>query len=284
MPISLCAPTSEITCFGCCPPIRAHHYDPLKYASSLRREFSDNRRQFLQHGPTRRPIVGFSCWALGFLDASGRKVGCLLHPEQNGGEDLRGLINYGQKCQREICNPARVFSTLPEYGSKFWLPLAVGLSSFYFSSPRANPLFHILSWGVEVLEIMRSEAVRNHWTVTELLDRRRFLCSTRWNPKGHRYLFRLLLGKKDPEAASGNRIDERSERIVQLIFASAELHNANLSNSEATFTHRLPMDEDFLDFLRLILGKMTTTPEEAHRIRLRMDELVEEMFLPRKTM
>lgn len=284
MAISLCAPTSEITCFGCCPPIRPHHYDPLRYASSLRREFAENRRKFLQDGPTHRPIFGYSCWALGFLDSKGRKVGCLLHPEQNGGIDLRGLIDYGQKCQRESCNPARVFSTLPLEGRKFWLPLVIGFNSFYFSSRRANPLFHLVGWGVEVLENVRSEAVQNEWTVSELLGRHRFLSSPRWNPKAHRYLFRLLLGRKNFEDTSGDQIEKCCERILQKTLVSSVASKNNLSTSEAIYTHRLPMDADFLDFLRLSLSWVKTTPEEAQKTRLRIDGLVEEMFPPIKTL
>jgi len=281
--ISLCAPTSEITCFGCCPPIRPHHYDPLSYAGSLRREFADNRRIFLRDGPIHRPIVGHSCWALGFLDSTGRKVGCLLHPEQNGGKDLRGLVDYGHKCRRERCNPARVFSRLPPDGSRFWLALAIGFNSFYFSSLRANPLFHLLEWGVEVLEMMRFQAVQNEWTVTELLDRRGFLSSPRWNPKAHRYLFRLLLEKENPEDAVGDQIEKCRERILQRILTLPTANKANLSTSETVYTHQLPMDADFLDFLRLNLGWVKTTPEEAYKIKLHIDELIEEMCSPMKT-
>ncbi len=173
--VTLCAPTTEATCFGCCPPIRPHHYDPLDYIGSLRREFTENRKTFLENGPIYRPIVGYSCWALGFLDAKGRKVGCLLHPARNNGRDLRGLVDYGRKCERESCVPARIFSQLSEQGQRFWLPLVNGLNSFYFSSRRANPLFHLLEWGIKLLEIARLHGCLVGWSSTEVLAHRKFL-------------------------------------------------------------------------------------------------------------
>jgi hypothetical protein len=41
---------------------------------------------------------------LGFLDSEERKVGCLLHPAQNTGLDLRSVSFYGQElCAGHIC-------------------------------------------------------------------------------------------------------------------------------------------------------------------------------------
>ncbi len=44
--------------------------------------------------------VIYCCEYAGFLDAGERHAGCLLHPAQNGGIDLRGVSFYG----RELCN------------------------------------------------------------------------------------------------------------------------------------------------------------------------------------
>ena len=148
---TLCNPTPDVLCFGCCPPIRPPHYDPLDYIATLRREFADNRQRFCIQGPNQGPIVGFSCWALGFLDAAGRRIGCLLHPEQHQGRDLRNVTGYGDKCRRERCLAARVFAALTPLTQSFWLEPAVGLDSFRFSSARANPLFHLAygrSWNI----------------------------------------------------------------------------------------------------------------------------------------
>jgi hypothetical protein len=214
----------------------------------------------------------------------------LLHPEQNNGEDLRGLIDYGRKCQRECCHPARVFSTLPLDGRNFWLPLVIGLNSFYYSSPHANILFHLLGWDVGVLEIMRSEAIRNDWTVTELLDRRRFLVSPRWNPKAHRWLFRLSL-EKNPRGLSPDQIEQSCERLLQSLadskqappwkaaspIAASSAPNSITSSAGTIYTHLLPMDSAFLDFLRLNLGWVKTTWEEAHSAKLHIDEMIGKM-------
>jgi len=48
----------------------------------------------------RRYEVIYCCEYLGFLDMEEKRVGCLLHPLQNGGVDHRGLSFYG----RELCD------------------------------------------------------------------------------------------------------------------------------------------------------------------------------------
>ena len=48
----------------------------------------------------KRYEVIYCCEYLGFLDPEERLVGCLLHPLQNGGADLRGVSFYG----RELCD------------------------------------------------------------------------------------------------------------------------------------------------------------------------------------
>lgn len=48
----------------------------------------------------RRFEVIHCCEYAGFLDDGQKRVGCLLHPAQNGGKDLRGISFYG----RELCD------------------------------------------------------------------------------------------------------------------------------------------------------------------------------------
>lgn len=46
----------------------------------------------------------YCCEYLGFLDEDEQKVGCLLHPIQNGGEDLRDVSFYGKElCDGHFC-------------------------------------------------------------------------------------------------------------------------------------------------------------------------------------
>jgi hypothetical protein len=49
---------------------------------------------------SRRFEVIYCCEYVGFLDEKEKKVGCLLHPAQNGGNDLRDVSFYG----RELCD------------------------------------------------------------------------------------------------------------------------------------------------------------------------------------
>jgi len=53
---------------------------------------------------TPRYEVIYCCEFLGFLDGDEKKVGCLLHPAQNSGLDLRAASFYGQEtCAGHIC-------------------------------------------------------------------------------------------------------------------------------------------------------------------------------------
>ena len=145
--LTLCAPGPDTSCFGCCPPIRPAHYDPLAFASSLKREFVEHRHRFLADGPRSRPIVGFSCWALGYLDEKGRRIGCLLHPSRHGGRDLRFLTGYGDKCRREMCLAAQSFARLAPAGQTFWLTLAAGAEFLLFLQPEIQPAIPCIALG-----------------------------------------------------------------------------------------------------------------------------------------
>ncbi len=192
-PSSLCAPDFQKSCFGCCPPIRPSQWDPLLWFRSLKREFQENRWRFFQHSPVRRPIVGYSCWALGYLDPKGRRVGCLLHPMRHDGRDLRHLTGYGAKCSREQCLASRIFQKMSPPAQRFWLHLAEGLCTFYYSSPKANPLFHVLLWGEDVLEALARAAISKAWSATELVWKYPFLLSEQWRPRADRFLFEMVL-------------------------------------------------------------------------------------------
>lgn len=52
----------------------------------------------------KRYEVIYCCEYLGYLDADCAKVGCLLHPVQNNGDDLRDVSFYGQElCSGHFC-------------------------------------------------------------------------------------------------------------------------------------------------------------------------------------
>jgi hypothetical protein len=53
---------------------------------------------------TKRYEVIYNCEYLGFIDGKGEKIGCLLHPLQNGGLDLRDVSFYGGVlCRDHFC-------------------------------------------------------------------------------------------------------------------------------------------------------------------------------------
>lgn len=162
----LCQPDREKSCFFCCPPLRLPEYDPWDARDELAQRFRRNRQDFLGERDEFvadralcRPIVGWDCWGLGFLDDEGTRVGCLLHPCEHQGRDLRFLVEYEGKCGRELCLEAKAFEALQTKAKGFYLNLTRGMDSFEYSSPHQNPLFAILRWGTVIAEkIAETEA------------------------------------------------------------------------------------------------------------------------------
>jgi hypothetical protein len=275
---TLCAPTSDILCFGCCPPIRPQHYDPLDWVASLRREFLDNRRRFLQYGPNQQPIVGFSCWALGYLDVTGRRIGCLLHPEQHQGQDLRSATGYGDKCRRERCLPAKAFDALTPEAQTYWLEPAGGLCAFYYSSNKANPLFHILLWGAEILEPLCRQALRYGWNATELLWKVPVLSAREWSPRGHRFLLSMIWSTDSLQwAQQAKLLEERCTKLLDRIRALPALRHGAAGAPDARYVHQLGLDEDYADFLRITLGWHRATGDQATILREQIEGLAAPM-------
>lgn len=148
--LCLCSPTPELSCFACCPPIRPPGYDHLDHRASLTRLLSENRAAYLAGQTPQKEITGYWCPGLGFLDAAGRRVGCLLHPAVNQGSDLRGPTGYRDKCARESCIEARAFERLDQGQQERLMGLCAGMDPFVFSSRRANPVMRLLGMGPEV--------------------------------------------------------------------------------------------------------------------------------------
>lgn len=116
--IHLCQPDGEKSCGACCG---LYNYADsrqealerrLRRRTRLFREtvrgpadlsaFSERIRR--EEDPAKRYEIIYCCEYLGFLDAGERRVGCLLHPCQNGGEDLRGVSFYGKElCEGHLC-------------------------------------------------------------------------------------------------------------------------------------------------------------------------------------
>lgn len=267
-PKSLCAPDADRSCFGCCPPIRPHGYDPLDWVSSLKREFREHRKALSRNVHSPKPIIGFSCWALGYLDAQGRTIGCLLHPARHAGRDLRHLTGYQEKCSREFCLPARQFHRLPPPFQAFWLGLAAGLDSFYYSSPRANPLFHVLLWGSPVLEKMANFALARGHSVTEIVYAYPFLTREGLFPRGHRFLVESVLRHGHERKLWNNaQIEAMAQEIHETICAELNRWKSSPHGFDGLYVHQMGLGEDFADYLRLIHGVHRGNPEELKRIK-----------------
>ncbi len=116
--IHLCQPDREKSCAACCGlyNYRANSRDSL--TERLRRRTALFRRTVLgshdlaafsltareQEDRERIYEVIHCCEYVGFLDPEEKKVGCLLHPAQNRGTDLRNFSFYGQQlCNGHFC-------------------------------------------------------------------------------------------------------------------------------------------------------------------------------------
>ncbi|MDD5475812.1 MAG: hypothetical protein PHU03_04765, partial [Syntrophales bacterium] len=116
--IHLCQPGPEKSCGACC--------GLYNYLDSTRESLANRleKRTAIYHETVRsrddlkifadiitsmesqdkRYEVIYCCEYLGFLDETRHRVGCLLHPFQNGGADLRDISFYGQElCEGHFC-------------------------------------------------------------------------------------------------------------------------------------------------------------------------------------
>ncbi len=153
---SLCFPDREKSCFYCCPPIRDPEADPLDNIEERQRQYRENRRRLAENLAAAKEIPGHSCWGLGFLDDQEKQIGCLLHPLQNDGRELRHLTGYRFKCANALCREAEVFAGLTEETKNRCLALCRGMDSFHYSS-RTNPLMRLLGWEQAMVEMVAAE-------------------------------------------------------------------------------------------------------------------------------
>lgn len=250
MILSLCFPDSSKSCFACCPPIRPAGYDHINYKSIINKVLLENTSGYNPEERDIRPVTGFSCWALGYLDPEYKQPGCLLHPSQNNGEDLRYRIDYGTKCVRESCHEARIFETLSEEQKHFWLRLARGMDSFEYSSRKINILYKIISWGNKILALIADRETEKN------LDRSRFLqlypffnCTI--PPKGNAYLLTYVANERGCEVLKKRGI-EKSFRLFSKKLISGIKERFDRGGGPE-YVHKMDMDILFTDFVRISL-------------------------------
>jgi hypothetical protein len=116
-PVHLCQPDAGKSCGACCglynyqDHSRAYLGDLLQKRTALYASFGDrfDREEYRQReaafetSPKLLEAI-CNCEFLGFLDAEKKRVGCLLHPSQNRGEELRYHSYYGPAlCANHFC-------------------------------------------------------------------------------------------------------------------------------------------------------------------------------------
>jgi len=116
--VHLCQPGEGKSCGACCglynyADSRRESLDArLTERTRLFREMVRGREDLAGYAdrirhvedPAKRYEVIYCCEYLGYIDPGRKKVGCLLHPCQNGGEDLRDVSFYGQElCDGHFC-------------------------------------------------------------------------------------------------------------------------------------------------------------------------------------
>jgi hypothetical protein len=270
--ISLCFPDNEKSCFACCPPIRAPGYEHIQHRSIVERILRENSAGFGGDGNRVVPIIGFSCWALGYIDREYDRVGCLLHPAQNRGLDLRYRIDYGEKCRRETCPEAEVFSELGPREKGFWLHLADGLDAFYYSSKEMNPLFNMMGWGTRLLHLIPSKEAYRAFTRDSFFKSYPFFV-TPVLPKANAYLINRLLSRENTYL-----LTRESFRAKFEIFSAHISELLGRESSDASgdpYVHQLGLGRDFSDLLRLSGPIHRMRGEDASILKKRVDEELE---------
>ena len=272
-PCSLCAPDEEKSCFACCPPIRPPGYEHLQYTNEIKRVLRENTASLRREQKSISPITGFSCWALGYLDDGFKRIGCLLHPSQNDGADLRYRVDYGDKCARESCVEAGIFAHLAPEAKKFWLRLSEGLDCFSYSSRTLNPLFQILGWGSPVLNLVALAERERDLRTDSILEIYSFFKTT-LSPRANAYPLRALVDSETLELLKIPQFRDRFEVLCNRL--SKQMASEVVGTSGAPHVHLLPMDPDFLNFLRLSGGIVRASQEEATLLKKLVDHELEQ--------
>ncbi|MBF0548956.1 MAG: hypothetical protein HQK60_00335 [Deltaproteobacteria bacterium] len=272
---SLCFPDGQKSCFRCCPPVRAPGYDHYPHRLFLARELRDNTSRYDPADFSLKPITGFNCWALGYLDRKFKLVGCLLHPVQNGGRDLRGRIDYGHKCAREFCQEASIFDQLTADHRQFWLGLAEALDSFQYSSNLINPMFRVLNFGPGVLSAVAAHSGPESMADRELISTYPFLSMAAW-PRSCAFLVEQIISGYGVPFLAGPEGLELINGLMNHLQTSLAAFLSPKRSSGRPYVHQLSLDRSLADFFRFGLNVSCLSQTEADTLGLQVRRLTAE--------
>ncbi len=268
---SLCRPDDLKSCFACCPPIRPSNYDHADFKEFVRGQLMHNTISLRDSRPKEKIITGYNCWGLGFLDEKGTLAGCLLHPAQNFGRDLRDLTGYGGKCRRELCREAIVFSKLSAEPGAFLLTLTHGLDSFAYSSRKRNHVFTLLNWGAGIIEHV-NRAEPDGLTGEDFQKKYAFLAKG-LDPNRDAFAVELILDRLGFEVFDCTDFMARYREVLAR-FTTRHKQTMSLPVNNQPFVHQLGLPQSFVDFLRYGLGWQKAQPSRARKVRMEFEEIL----------
>jgi hypothetical protein len=116
-PVMLCQPDKNKSCAACCGLYNRHDHSRHAIESILKIQTeyfqeakkSDallkNQKQCQKHITNKKLFdTIYNCEFVGYIDHDHKRIGCLLHPASNTGEDLRHYGFYGTKtCSEHFC-------------------------------------------------------------------------------------------------------------------------------------------------------------------------------------
>jgi hypothetical protein len=112
--LPLCQPDAHKSCGACCGLYNYQANSRGVLTERLRRrtecftvlrgDLDKYRHEVARFEDAKLYETIYNCEFLGFIDEEEKRVGCLLHPEFNNGEDLRGVSFYGDAlCRQHLC-------------------------------------------------------------------------------------------------------------------------------------------------------------------------------------